>query len=420
MRQAAGSAEKQRMKILCVDDEPSHLKAVRRLFKNYPGELMFAASGREALDIVCESDPDLVILDINMPGMDGFEVCRQIKSNPDKNTTMVLMVSGRVELEDRLTGYRAAADDYLTKPYDPSELIAKADVLLRLKAARDDLALLNRQLEEEVRRQAVALMRKERQALIGRMVQGIAHNMRGPLTVIDGNLSIAGLLMNKLTAERGLAPNIVKTHEGLKNCLDKIDQGSRRAAKLICDLVDSGRSDGNAKVALNLNDLLRRETDFLKADPSAGHDITIRLDLAQTLPDIRGFETDFSQIVYNMVKNAADAMVRSEQRTLTITSRVSGNGDIELVFADTGSGIAPENLEKIFEPFFSTKSTQPTGDNPAGSGIGLYYCKRIAEAYDGDISVKSTSGQGTAFSIVLPPSNRSEQQTAENRPDDPA
>ena len=394
-------------RILAVDDEPNHLNAIRRLFLSHSAKLRCVGSGHEAMSVIEEYHPDVLILDINMPGMDGYEVCRRIKSDPDLRGTLVLLLSARTKLEDRLSGYHAEADDFLPKPYEPSELIAKVDVLLRLKAAQDSLAQFNQQLEAEVRRQSRALVRKERQAIIGRMVQGIAHNMRGPLAVIDGNISIAALLLTALAEEKGQDRKAVKVRQDLENCMGQIRVGSQRASQLIRNLIATGGgTEGEVHVLLNLNELIQRETEFLKSGLAARNDIRIRLDLAEDLSAFMGYDTDFAQIVYNMIQNAADAMVGTAQRILTISTCPSDSGGIEMRFTDTGCGIASENIERIFDPFFSTKSAdKEKGDGqPTGSGIGLYYCRKIIESYHGSISVQSRIGQGTVFTITLPSS----------------
>jgi signal transduction histidine kinase len=397
-------------RILAVDDEPYILNAIRRLFRDQPVRLETAESGEEALSVMAAYVPDLVILDITMPGIDGYEVCRRIKSDTDLNRTMVLMLSAHNRLDDRLNGYRIAADDYLTKPYEPEELKAKVDVLLRLKCARDKLEWLNSQLEAEVHRQANALMRKEKQAIIGQMIQGIVHNLRGPLMVIDGNRSIAELLVQSLMQEESREPQSIQTRQHLKKCLDKISEGTQRTATLINNLLAAGgRDDGDGKVDVNLNDVIRREADFLTHDLAEKHGIRVHTDLANHLPMVKGHDTDFSQIVYNLIKNAADAMAYSETRDLTITTQHDPGGTITLRFSDTGCGIAAEALDKIFDPFFSTKSRRQEGttDHSTGTGIGLYFCSQLVKSYGGDISVESQSGQGTIFTITLPTEDRS-------------
>lgn len=126
-------------RIFVVDDDKIALKVIRRIFMDQDYEMEMAQSGQEAVERIPRFKPDLVILDVTMPGMSGYEVCRQLKSNEQTAGTMVLLLSGRIDLEDRLKGYEMLADDYLTKPYEPPELLAKVKILLRLKTTRDEI-----------------------------------------------------------------------------------------------------------------------------------------------------------------------------------------------------------------------------------------------------------------------------------------
>jgi len=133
-------SEKTVFSVLVVDDEASHIRAVERVLMDLPVRIQSAPNGHAALQTIDLMPPDLVILDVLMPDMDGFEVCRRIKSEPSSSGSMVLLLSARCDVQDRLQGYEAGADDYLGKPYDPEELRAKCRTLCRLKEARDQLA----------------------------------------------------------------------------------------------------------------------------------------------------------------------------------------------------------------------------------------------------------------------------------------
>jgi DNA-binding response OmpR family regulator len=125
-------------RILVVDDEEGVLNAVKRIFKKDDYKMEFAQDGEKALQIAMSFDPDIVILDIMMPGIDGYEVCRRLKSGRKTSEVMVLLLSAKSDLKDKLAGYEALADDYLTKPYEPEELRARIKILLRLKNTLDE------------------------------------------------------------------------------------------------------------------------------------------------------------------------------------------------------------------------------------------------------------------------------------------
>ena len=135
-------------RILVVDDEKGNIEIINRVFANDDYDMEFVQNGEEALQCVSDFDPDVVILDIVMPGIGGYDVCRQFKSDSKTSRIMVLLLSGKSTLEDRLKGYEVRADDYIVKPYDPEELRAKVQILLRLKNAQDERDRLIHKLQD--------------------------------------------------------------------------------------------------------------------------------------------------------------------------------------------------------------------------------------------------------------------------------
>ena len=393
-------------KILIVDDEPNNLQALRRLFFERQGfACEFADHGATALEMVETFAPDVVILDILMPGLDGYAVCRRIKSNPSSATTMVLLLSGLATLDARIKGYAAQADDYIVKPYDPEELLAKVNVLLRLKKAQDELREMNRNLESLVQQRTRELLVKEKQAVIGQMIQGIVHNFNGPLTGTKGFAQLAKERLEYCLAKgRGAEKELEGHLKEIDYYLGYILTASKQLAKLVNDLLVKSRKDSSPqKVHLDINEVIAQEITFLEADMTLKHKVSKEFDLASSVPRFWGVYSDFSQIIYNLIRNAVDAMSASPEKRLTIRSSFD-DGQILVEVCDTGTGIEPAIAEKIFEPFFSTKrlAGETKEGEPAGSGLGLYTCSEIIKAYDGRISVQSEPGKGACFSIHIP------------------
>ena len=391
--------------ILVVDDEVNNRRAMRRIFGNADYSVELAESGEAAMGMIAASAPDLVILDIMMPGMDGYEVCGRLKSNPETSDIMVLLLSAKGSLEDRLKGYDVKADDYIIKPYDIDELKAKVRILIRLKNARDELKRINHDLEKVVQERTRELVKKERQAVVGQMVQGIVHNIRGPLMAascgLEMGLDLSKTFLENTSDDRNEAEKWVQkiTHQ-----LHSATEAVKKADRLIQNLLVKGRQDAvENRQKLDLNDLIRKEVEFLDADMEVKHGIKKVLNLAPSIPTLSGVYSDFSQVIYDMVTNASDAMRHSEKKELTITTRAENN-HIRVEFRDTGSGITQENLDKIFDPFFTTKPKN--GDEkegePTGTGLGLYTCTQLLKPYAAEISVESREGEGTCFTISLP------------------
>lgn len=392
-------------RLLLVDDQPENLAAIRRIFADDDYTLHCATTGQEALALVSSFEPDLVVLDIMMPGMDGYEVCRQIKNEVKTAATMVLLLSGKTALDDRLQGYAAAADDYLGKPFNAEELRAKVRILLRLKAAQDELRTLNQDLEHLVAQRTRALISKERQALVGLMVQGIVHNLRSPLTGAVGYVQLGQqMLHGLLLASPDLQSPAQKTLFQIENFLGQAMEAQNNLTSLIDSLLVQGRNDAARETReIDLNQVVRAQLDFLQADLKLKHTIDKVLHLAPELPTLRGIYSDFSQLVGNLIRNATDAMQDSPLKRLTITTRYD-QSYLYLEVQDTGCGIAPELSERIYDPFFSTKASRETANasEPTGTGLGLYTCRELLKAYGGEIIATSPADGGSCFQVQLP------------------
>ncbi|OGP69963.1 MAG: hypothetical protein A2169_10595 [Deltaproteobacteria bacterium RBG_13_47_9] len=391
-------------RILVVDDEDNNLKAIKRLIhRDYI--LEFAQNGDEALKLIPDFNPDLILLDIMMPGIDGYEVCRRLKLDSKTSGTMVLLVSARSALEDRLRGYEVGADDYIIKPYDPEELRAKVRILLRLKNVQDELRTLNQNLEKLVEVNTRELVKKERQAIIGQMVQGIVHNLRGPVMVVHARAGIACKTARKLLEISEDDPdNFRKLVEKVIHNLSRLSEAVDRTDLLIDSLLAKGRQEAaGEKQRLNLNDIITQEIKFLDADMDLKRGVKKYLDLDSSIPDLYGTYSDFSQVTYNLIKNASEAMKNLQKKELRISTK-HDDENIYIIFQDTGSGISSEDLERIFDPFFTTKPGKEPDNagEPTGTGLGLYTCSQLMKYYGGEISVQSKLGTGTTFTITIP------------------
>jgi len=394
-------------RILVVDDEPRNLQAINRFFLDEDDiSLDFAADGTTALAKIATLPPDLVLLDIMMPGLNGYEICRRIKADAATSDIMVLMVSGQAALDDRLKGYEVSADDYITKPYEPEELKAKVAILLRLKKLQDELRETNLNLEDLVRLKTKELIKKERQAVIGQLVQGIVHNLKTPLTGLKGFSELAKEELEKCLEQKEEAIEKLREHMHqsvghIGRCLDIL----KTMDQLINNLLIKSRKDATTeKTQLNLNEVLAAELDFLQADMIIKHKIIKTLHLDPDPPTILGVYSDFSQIFCNLIQNAKDAMHTSPNKELTISS-THDDTRIILQFRDTGPGFPAEHIDKIFEPFFSTKATesdQEGRNEPIGTGLGLYTCAEIINSYGGEIRAEATPGQGACITLLIP------------------
>jgi len=369
-------------KILVVDDAQSVVAVIREILeKEYIVESAF--SGEQGLETVSDFRPDMILLDVTMTGIDGYEVCRRIRKDGSFGFIKIIMVSGRTMLEERLKGYEAGADDYIGKPFKAEELLAKVRVFMRLKSVEDQLHELNKVLNDQVRMRTEQLVDAERMAAIGRYAAGIVHNLNNPLQVIMGN---AELLAVKQPDNRNIM-NLRKAAAQMKKIISTI-------------LSTSYRESSTEYVFIDLNELLKDQVELLRANSFFKHRVTTEMKLG-AIPPYRGIYHHFSQSIGNLISNAVDAMYKSEHKVLTIETSVR-EGFICVDISDTGHGISEKKMEKIFNPFYTTKPLTAGDDRPTGTGLGLASAKEMIESYDGKILVKSVEDAGSTFTVMLP------------------
>ena len=245
--------------ILAVDDEQRNLSAIKRIFSKQKHNLCFALNGKDALKQVEKENPSIVILDIMMPGISGIETCYRIKEK-DENI-MVLIVSANASVDDRLEAYTSKADDYLVKPYNPDELIAKVKILLRLYNAKHELKEVNQNLEETVKKRTEELVARERQAIVGKMVQGIVHNLRGPVSAAYNNVQLMEMNFDSFLES---LPSIDEKSSAISDRIKRSNTHVLKAIEKTSELIDTllvqGGSNPNEKrKALDLNELIEKD-----------------------------------------------------------------------------------------------------------------------------------------------------------------
>lgn len=372
----------QKNKILIVDDSISVIEAIKSVLqKDYI--IQTATSGEDALKVLTNFFPDLILLDVLMPGMSGYEVCQKIRSHEKYKSIKIIMVSSMTQLEERLKGYEAGADDYIGKPFRDEELLAKVRVFIRLKNTEDQLQLLNLELNNQVKIRTQQLIDAEKMAAIGRYAAGIIHNLNTPLQAIMGNAELLSLIY----PDNPHIMNLRKAAAQMKRIIGTILLTGYRESTI--DIVD-----------VNLNEVITDQIELFKADMFFKHQVQTILDL-HPLPLYRGVYHHFSYTLNNLIKNAVDAMYNSQKKILTISTSVK-EGEICIQISDTGHGIPADKLDKIFHPFYTTKPLISNDKRPTGTGLGLAASKEMIQSYKGKITVASTPGVGSTFTVHLP------------------
>lgn len=369
--------------VLIVDDEPRNQRIVSETLEgHYPVTL--AATGEEAMAFLEKSSPDLVLLDIMMPGMDGYEVCRRIRGNPRLAYTKVVLVSGRAMLEERLKGYEAGADDYMTKPFIPEELLAKAKVFVRLAQMERELSESNKSLGKKVSDAEAKIVETAKMSALGEMAGGIAHEINTPLATL--------LLISEYNEEK-FARNQVSV-EALKNDFTIIKGAVRKISSIIKGLQFFARdSAGDPFVAAELRQICA-DTLLLCSERFKKKGIDLRIE--ECGAELRCRPGQIGQIFLNLLNNAQDAVENLAERWIRVVLSEDASS-VTIEVSNSGPPIPEPVRDKVFQPFFTTKEVG------TATGLGLSVCQGIAKSHGGSIHL-DTSSPHPRFIVNLPKS----------------
>jgi signal transduction histidine kinase len=381
--------------VFIVDDD----KILLRIFKKILGQLncriITENNSLKAEKLIEQYQPDLLILDVMMPKLDGFALLKKLKKNPLTKHIPALFVSAQTNGNDIVEGLKLGAMDYITKPVAAEEIIAKVKTQLQMARYRkalteknNELNTLNTSLEKLVEEKTRALMAKEKQSLIGSMVTGMVHNFRSPLTIISG---YSEFLKDMVDGEA-------------KEFVDKIIQATGQLDEMMQNLMIKTTLDQTTKTEkVDINTLIKREFDFYNANLRFKHEVEKKLELDETLPPVNMIYADLVQVFENLLNNALDAMWNQPVQQIRVkTSYDSEN--VYITISDTGIGIEADQIPRLFDPFYTSKprKDQINSNEPSGTGLGLHSCQNTLNQYNGKIVVESVPGKGSTFSVVLP------------------
>lgn len=421
------AAALQSARILVVDDEVISRNVIVAQLRHEGYEIVTAASGEEALDQVGHQHPDLILLDVTMSGISGFDVVEILKSDARTAAIPVIMLTALSDGESRITALSNGAEEILTKPIARSELLMRVRNLLKLKKLQDGLADYNSLLENRVAEGTMALedanlqltaahehlLQSEKMAAIGQLAAGVAHEINNPIGFVGSNLRtlkdyIAALLELVSVYEQGdslMADDtaLAQRIRELRRAVD-IDFLREDAPALINESIEG--TERVQRIVQDLRDFSRLENpDWQGADLHAGleatlnivsNDVRFKADIVRELGDIPAVEClpfQINQVFLNILLNAAQSI--TGRGTITLRSgRVTD--EVWISITDTGQGIPPERMARIFDPFYTTK---PVGQ---GTGLGLSVSYGIVKKHGGRIDVQSQTGAGATFTIRLP------------------
>lgn len=361
--------------ILNVDDDAAGRYAKSRILKRAGYQVIEAGTGADALRLVKETQPQLVLLDVKLPDINGLDVCRTLKNDPDTKHIMVLQISASyTTTPDRVLGLTSGADTYLTEPVDVTELLATVQALLRLYRR-----------EEENRRLLAQLREADRQK--DEFLATLAHELRNPLHPIRGAVEL-------LRLKQDLDPE-------LRLSRDVIDQQVSHLARLVDDLLDVARITRDKlelqKQKLSLTDILNSAVEasrtFLQ---SHGHQASVALPPGTV--QLEGDLVRLTQVFVNLLNNAAK--YTPEGGKIWVSASVDGER-VNVSLKDSGIGIASDELPRLFEKFYQVDSSLERSGS--GLGLGLSLTRRLVELHGGTMEARSEGlGKGSEFVVSLP------------------
>ena len=427
-------------RILLVDDTPTNLTVLSESIQDQGWVTLFATDGETAIEQAEYAQPELILLDVMMPGLDGFETCKQLKHNPKTKDIPIIFMTALSDSLDKVKGLNLGAVDYITKPFQQEEVVARVKMQLRLHQMNRQLEASNELLEQRVeertqelskvldnlRKAQMHLVQSEKMSSLGQMMAGIAHEINNPVNFIYGNLKPASDYFKDLIALVGMYQQKYPTpDQELQDRLDALDLpfmiedaykileslrvGSDRIRQIVLSMRNFSRLDEASIKLVDIHEGLDSTLLILqhKLRTGANNEPVEIVKRYGQLPLIECYPSQLNQVFMNILSNAIDAFAEHyhplgrplEAQPLTIEIRTSlAIADFVLIeIRDNGMGIPAPILNKLFDPFFTTK---PVGK---GTGLGLSISHQIiVEKHGGEIECTSQIGEGTCFTIKVP------------------
>jgi two-component system, sensor histidine kinase and response regulator len=360
-------------RILVVEDTPSNIQILASVLKEKGYQVSIATNGKQALEVIDRVKPALILLDVMMPEMDGFEACRRLKENAEWSQIPVIFLTARTETADIIKGFELGAVDYVAKPFNTHEVLARVATHLAMRRQQREL-LENYQRLSELER------------LRDSLVHMVVHDLRSPLLGLSGCLQLLqGDLEGKLEPEQS---------EDLESALS----AAQRLSEMVSSLLDVSRMEAG-QMPLNRQTVDLQEVITGAVNSLGGLTRNRKVSVtASEGPVTANCDPDVAtRIVANLVANALKFTPASGEVRVSATPE----GDfVRIGIADTGPGIPPQYRDRIFEKFGQVEERQE--GHKHSTGLGLTFCKLAAEAHGGMIGVDSEVGQGSTFWFTLP------------------
>ncbi|MCX5964635.1 MAG: response regulator [Cyanobacteria bacterium] len=443
-------------RILVVDDHPDNLDLLEGVLQRQGYDVYRAASGREVFNTVSIILPNLILLDIMMPGMDGYTVCERLKANPETCNIPILFISALDDARDKVRGFQVGGMDYITKPFQIKEVLARVAHHLMVRRLQQDFSVQNAKLQAEIEartqvelelrqksdrleqalqhinRAQVQLIQAEKMSSLGQLVAGITHEINNPINFVQGNLihttNYTQELLNLLSGYQSAFPDLPPElqaqldsidldfmQEDLPKLIASMEVGTARILSIVQSLNVFSRLDQSSLQFFDLHEGLESSIVLLQHRFSRNvwrSKIIVERQYELMFP-VECHAGQINQVFMDLLNNAIDAIDESWMRKTSnspmldpnivllspkvrIVTRAIDDDWVQIQISDTGLGIDDAIRSRIFDPFFTTK---PIGQ---GTGLGLSTSYQIIQAqHGGRIYQREISGE-TVFSIEIP------------------
>lgn len=365
--------------ILLVDDNPTNLSVLFDSLSDYGFKILVAQDGESAIEQLEYILPDLILLDVMMPGIDGFETCRRLKENQATKDIPVIFMTALAETVDKVKGFQVGGVDYITKPIQPEEVLCRVQTHLTIQKLQKRLLEKNLHLQEEI------CDRKRAEEALRLLLNAVSHDLRNPVT---------GMLMVLKNLQQSPEEQIPVP----RSILERMAESSDRQLRLINSLLEAHANEVQGVAVsleqVQLSSLIQRiveDWEPMLAQNQAIVKNLVPADLPAISADINQLWRVFENLIANAVKHnplgvsiVIEAVVEAEM----IRCHVQNDGE----------GMTQEQCASLFELYTRGKSARHT----TGLGLGLYLCKQIITAHGGEIGVTSRPGEGTKFWFTLP------------------
>lgn len=388
--------------ILIVDDNPTNLSVLSQALKSAGYKVRMAVDGEDALAQVERAHPELILLDIEMPNMDGFETCRRLQANPVTENIPVIFMTALADTKNKVKGLSLGAVDYIIKPFEQEEVLARVKIHWRLKRLTDNLEQQVVERTQALQKTQVQLVQHEKLSALGELVAGVAHEINNPIGCIIGNVDAVQDYINDLLVVIDLYHEKFPVHgaeiekklqeidleylrEDLPKLIRAMKDGGSRINSISNSLRTFSRADNNAKQKFNIHNgidstllILRHRLKAREKHP----EIKVITEYGE-LPEIECFPGQLNQVFMNILANAIDALeefnvglsfkeIQANPNKIIINTLFE-NDNVKISIIDNGKGMEEEIKNKIFDHLFTTKVIGK------GTGLGLAIAKQIIE-----------------------------------------